>query len=161
MNPANGVQYNVNVMTPQYKMNTIDQLQGTPISVPSSGAGPAPMQLFGNLSTQTRDVAPAVINHYNVAPVFDVFASADRRDLGGVAREVDRVIADARSSLPRGTTIVMRGQVQEMRTSFTGLGLGILFAILLVYIILVVNFQSWLDPLMHHHGAPRRARRNP
>ncbi len=148
VNPANGVQYNVNVMTPQYKMSTIDALEGTPISVPAAGASPAPMQLFGNLSTQTRDVAPAVINHYNVAPVFDVFASADRRDLGGVAREVDKVIEDARKSLPRGTTVVVRGQVQEMRTSFTGLGLGILFAILLVYIILVVNFQSWLDPLI-------------
>jgi multidrug efflux pump subunit AcrB len=148
VNPANGVQYNVNVMTPQYKMNTIDELQGTPISVPGEGSTPAPMQLFGNLSTQSRDIAPAVVNHYNVAPVFDVFASADRRDLGGVAREVDKVIADATKTLPRGTTIAMRGQVQSMRSSFTGLGLGILFAILLVYIILVVNFQSWLDPLI-------------
>ena len=144
VNPANGVQYNVNVMTPQYRMNTVDALQGTPISVP----GPAPTQLFGNLSTQYRDVAPAVVNHYNVAPVFDVFAGTDRRDLGGVARDVDKVMADAQKTLPRGTTLVMRGQVQNMRTSFTGLGLGILFAILLVYIILVVNFQSWLDPLI-------------
>jgi multidrug efflux pump subunit AcrB len=144
VNPANGVQYNVNVMTPQYKMNTIDALQSTPISVP----GVAAMQLFGNLSTESRDVAPAVINHYNVAPVYDVFAGTDRRDLGGVAGAVDEVIAKAKSTLPRGTTLVMRGQVQSMRTSFTGLGLGILFAILLVYIILVVNFQSWLDPLI-------------
>ena len=144
VNPVNGVQYNVNVMTPQYKMNTIDALKNTPISVPSQG----PMQLFGNLSTESRDVAPAVINHYNVAPVYDVFAGTDRRDLGGVAREVDKVIDHARKNLPRGTTIVMRGQVDSMRTSFTGLGLGILFAILLVYIILVVNFQSWLDPLI-------------
>jgi multidrug efflux pump subunit AcrB len=89
-----------------------------------------------------------VINHYNVAPVYDVFAGTDRRDLGGVAGAVDEVIAKAKSTLPRGTTLVMRGQVQSMRTSFTGLGLGILFAILLVYIILVVNFQSWLDPLI-------------
>ena len=144
VNPANGVQYNVNVMTPQYRMNTVDALQGTPISVP----GRAPTQLFGNLSTQYRDVAPAVVNHYNVAPVFDVFAGTDRRDLGGVARDVDKVMADAQKTLPRGTTLVMRGQVQNMRASFTGLGLGILFAILLVYIILVVNFQSWLDPLI-------------
>ncbi len=146
VNPANGVQYNVNVMTPQYKMSTVDQLQGTPVSI--TGSAPAPMQLFGNLSTQWRDVAPAVINHYNVAPVFDVFAGTDRRDLGGVASEVDKIIANAQKTLPRGTSLVMRGQVQSMRTSFTGLGLGILFAILLVYIILVVNFQSWLDPLI-------------
>jgi multidrug efflux pump subunit AcrB len=146
VNPANGVQYNVNVMTPMYKMSTVDQLQGTPVSITGSAA--APMQLFGNLSTQWRDVAPAVVNHYNVAPVFDVFASTDRRDLGGVASEVDKIIANAQKTLPRGTSLVMRGQVQSMRTSFTGLGLGILFAILLVYIILVVNFQSWLDPLI-------------
>jgi multidrug efflux pump subunit AcrB len=144
VNPANGVQYNVNVMTPMYKMNTVEALENTPISVPHDGA----TQLFGNLSTESRGVAPAVVNHYNVAPVYDVFAGTDRRDLGGVAKEVDRIIADARKSLPRGTTIVMRGQVESMRTSFTGLALGILFAILLVYIILVVNFQSWLDPLI-------------
>jgi multidrug efflux pump subunit AcrB len=144
VNPLNGVQYNVNVMTPQYKMSSVDALQSTPISVP----GVAPMQLFGNLSSEYRDIAPAVINHYNVAPVYDVFAGTDRRDLGGVASDVDKVIAKAQATLPRGTTLVLRGQVQSMRTSFTGLGLGILFAILLVYIILVVNFQSWLDPLI-------------
>ncbi len=144
VNPANGVQYNVNVMTPMYKMNTVEALNNTPISTPREG----PTQLFGNLSTESRGVAPAVVNHYNVAPVYDVFAGTDRRDLGGVASEVDKIIVNARKSLPRGTTIVMRGQVESMRTSFTGLALGILFAILLVYIILVVNFQSWLDPLI-------------
>ncbi len=143
VNPANGVQYNVSIMTPQYRMGTVDALQSTPISV----AGGAPQQ-FGNLSTETRDVAPAVVNHYNVQPVFDVYASADRRDLGGVARDIDAIIAKAQPTLPRGTQVVMRGQVQSMRSSFTGLGLGIVFAILLVYIILVVNFQSWLDPLI-------------
>jgi len=144
VNPVNGVQYNVNVMTPQYKMNTVDALNNTPISTPHD----APTQLFGNLSTESRGVAPAVVNHYNVAPVYDVFAGTDRRDLGGVAHDVDQIIVNARKNLPRGTTIVMRGQVESMRTSFTGLAFGILFAILLVYIILVVNFQSWLDPLI-------------
>ncbi len=144
VNPANGVQYNVNVMTPMYKMNTVEALNNTPISTPRNGA----TQLFGNLSTESRGIAPAVVNHYNVAPVYDVFAGTDRRDLGGVASEVDKIIVNARKNLPRGTTIVMRGQVESMRSSFTGLGLGILFAILLVYIILVVNFQSWLDPLI-------------
>ncbi len=144
VNPENGVQYNVNVMTPMYKMNTVEAVNNTPISTPHDGA----TQLFGNLSTESRDVAPAVVNHYNVAPVYDVFAGTDRRDLGGVASDVDKIIVNARKNLPRGTTIVMRGQVESMRTSFTGLGLGILFAVLLVYIILVVNFQSWLDPLI-------------
>ncbi|MGH7655702.1 MAG: efflux RND transporter permease subunit, partial [Gemmatimonadaceae bacterium] len=144
VNPANGVQYNVNVMTPQYRMNSVDALNNTPISTPRD----APTQLFGNLSTESRGIAPAVVNHYNVAPVYDVFAGTDRRDLGGVAHDVDQVIVNARKNLPRGTTIVMRGQVESMRSSFTGLAFGILFAILLVYIVLVVNFQSWLDPLI-------------
>ena len=144
LDPRNGVQYAVNVMTPQYKMGTVDAVTSTPITAP----GLATPQLFGNLATQSRGVGPGVVNHYNVQPIFDVYASADRRDLGGVARQVDEIIAKARGSLPRGTTINVRGQVQSMRDSFTGLGLGILFAIVLVYIILVVNFQSWLDPLI-------------
>jgi multidrug efflux pump subunit AcrB len=144
VNPVNGVQYNVSVMTPQYKMGTMEELQNTPIAV----TGQAAPQLLGNLVTTSRGVTPAVVNHYNVQPVYDVYASADRRDLGGVAREIDRVIAQESARLPKGTQVVMRGQVQSMRSSFTGLGLGIVFAILLVYVILVVNFQSWLDPLI-------------
>jgi CzcA family heavy metal efflux pump len=144
INPANGVQYNVSVMTPQYKMGTIGALENTPITAPNAGEP----QLFGNLATEQRGVAPAVVNHYNVQPVYDVYASADRRDLGGVARDIDHIIAKVTPTMPRGTQITVRGQVQSMRTSFIGLGLGILFAILLVYIILVVNFQSWLDPLI-------------
>lgn len=142
--PVNGVQYNVSVMTPQYRMSTMEELQSTPIGV----AGQAQPQTFGNLSAVSRGVAPAVVNHYNIQPVFDVYASTDRRDLGGVAHAIDEIVAREHASLPKGTEVVMRGQVQSMRSSFTGLGLGIVFAILLVYIILVVNFQSWLDPLI-------------
>jgi CzcA family heavy metal efflux pump len=142
VDPRNGVQYAVNVMTPQYKMGTIDAVTSTPITTPGHGTP----QLFGNLATSSRGTSAAVVNHYNVQPIFDVYASADRRDLGGVARAVDKIIAREQGNLPRGTTISVRGQVQSMRSSFTGLGLGILFAIVLVYIILVVNFQSWVDP---------------
>jgi multidrug efflux pump subunit AcrB len=142
--PVNGVQYAVSVMTPQYRMSTMEELQGTPIGV----SGQAQPQTFGNLSVVSRGVAPAVVNHYNIQPVFDVYASTDRRDLGAVAHAIDGIVARERGNLPKGTDVVMRGQVQSMRTSFTGLGLGIVFAILLVYIILVVNFQSWLDPLI-------------
>ena len=131
-------------MTPQYKNATLDQFEATPVSVIG---GPQP-QLFQNLTTLTRTTIPAVVNHYNIAPVVDVLLAADQRDLGGVAGGVDAVIAKAQSSLPRGSTIVMRGQVDSMRTSFTGLELGIVFAVLLVYILLVVNFQSWVDPLI-------------
>ncbi|MEP6619969.1 MAG: efflux RND transporter permease subunit [bacterium] len=144
LNPANGVQYAVSVMTPQYKMGTLSDLENTPIGALGSNIS----QTFGNLSTTTRGETPAVVNHYNVQPVFDVYASADRRDLGAVASAIDQVIDRNRPSLPRGSQITMRGQVQSMRSSFTGLGLGIIFAILLVYIILVINFQSWLDPLI-------------
>lgn len=142
--PVNGVQYAVSVMTPQYKMGTMEELQSTPIGV----AGRAQPQTFGNLATVSRGESPAVVNHYNIQPVFDVYASTDRRDLGSVAHAIDEIIAREHDALPKGTEVVMRGQVQSMRTSFTGLGLGIVFAILLVYIILVVNFQSWLDPLI-------------
>jgi multidrug efflux pump subunit AcrB len=144
LNPANGVQYNVNVMTPQYKMGDMQALANTPVAV----SGLSAPQLFGNLTTSSRGVTPAVVNHYNVQPVYDVYASADRRDLGSVASAIDDIIAQERTRLPKGTVITMRGQVLSMRSSFTGLALGIVFAILLVYIILVVNFQSWLDPLI-------------
>jgi multidrug efflux pump subunit AcrB len=147
LNPANGVQYGVSVMTPQYKMGTMEDLQRTPIGG-QSAAAQGNLQLFGNLATSTRGVTPAVVNHYNVQPVFDVFASADRRDLGSVARAIDDIVAKATPTFPKGTTVTMRGQVESMRTSFKGLGLGILFAILLVYLVLVVNFQSWVDPLI-------------
>ena len=153
LNPANGVQYAVSVMTPQYKMASLDELEATPVAI----AGTLTPQTFGNLASSSRGTTPAVVNHYNVQPVFDVFASADRRDLGGVARAIDAIIAKERDALPKGSQITMRGQVQSMRTSFTGLGLGIIFAILLVYIVLVVNFQSWLDPLIIIMALPGRA----
>jgi multidrug efflux pump subunit AcrB len=132
------------VMTPQYKNTSMDQFESTPVSVVGS---PQP-QLFQNLTSVARTTIPAVVNHYNITPVVDVLLGADQRDLGGVAGDVDAVLAKAKSSLPRGSTMVMRGQVDSMRTSFSGLELGIVFAVVLVYILLVVNFQSWLDPLI-------------
>ena len=144
LDPQNGVQYPVNVMTPQYKNTSMDEFEATPVSV----AGLPQPQLFRNLTSVTRTTIPAVVNHYNITPVVDVLLGADQRDLGGVAGDVDAVLAKVQSSLPRGSTLVMRGQVDSMRTSFTGLELGIVFAIVLVYILLVVNFQSWLDPLI-------------
>jgi multidrug efflux pump subunit AcrB len=144
LDPNNGVQYPVSVMTPQYKNATMDELNATPVSA----AGLPEPQLFKNLTVINRTTIPAVVNHYNITPVVDVLLATDQRDLGGVAGDVDAVIAKAQSALPRGSTILMRGQVASMRTSFIGLELGILFAVLLVYILLVVNFQSWIDPLI-------------
>ncbi len=141
---TNGVSYSVIVMTPQYKMSSLEQLAHTPVT--ASGL-PSP-QLFTNLASERRVITPAVVNHYNTVPVNDVFLSADRRDLGGVAADVGRIIDSLRPSLPKGSTITMRGQIASMRSSFLGLGLGVLFAIVLIYLLLVINFQTWLDPLV-------------
>lgn len=144
LNPENGVSYIVAVQTPQYKMDSVDALTRTPITA----TGLTQPQLLSNLATVEHDKTMAVVNHYNVQPTFDVYANVQGRDLGGVAREIDRVIAEMQPKLPRGTSIVMRGQVESMRSSFVGLGFGLLFAILLVYFLMVVNFQSWLDPFI-------------
>jgi multidrug efflux pump subunit AcrB len=141
---TNGVSYNVIVMTPQYKMSSLDQLAQTPVTSPTL---PSP-QLFTNLAAGHRDITPAVVNHYNTMPVNDVYLNVDRRDLGGVAADVGRAIDSLRPSLPKGSTITMRGQIASMRSSFLGLGLGVLFAIALIYLLLVINFQTWLDPLV-------------
>jgi multidrug efflux pump subunit AcrB len=95
-----------------------------------------------------RGYGPVIVNHYNVAPVFDVYSNVDRRDLGSIGKEVERIVDEERSSLPRGTTLVLRGEYATMRSSFLRLGLGIIFAVVLVYLLMAVNFQSWLDPFI-------------
>lgn len=145
LNPVNGVNYQVAVQTPTYRIDSFDALQRTPIS---SLTGNGQTQLLSNLATLRRGVSTAVVNHYNVQPVFDIYANVDQRDLGGVADQVDKIIKDVSKKLPKGASLVMRGQVETMRSSFLRLGIGIVFAILLVYLLIVVNFQSWLDPLI-------------
>jgi multidrug efflux pump subunit AcrB len=148
LNPQNGVTYSVFVRTPQYRINSLDTLQSTPtIGTSPAGTSAAP-QLLGNVASLERTTAPAVINHYDVQPVLDVYASVQDRDLGGVAGDVDKILADVQKQLPRGTTTAVRGQVQTMRSSFTGLAVGLIFAAVLVYILIVINFQSLLDPLI-------------
>jgi multidrug efflux pump subunit AcrB len=145
LNPLNGVNYQVAVQTPQYRVDSIDAIRRTPITSAVGGN----TQLLDNLLDGVhRGVTTTLISHYNVQPVFDVFANTDQRDLGGVATDVRKVIADAENTLPKGTTLVLRGQVETMQTSFRRLGFGMLFAILLVYLLMVVNFQSWLDPFI-------------
>jgi len=143
LDPKNGVSYPIAVQTPQYQMNTIGTLQSTPIT--SNGTG---MQLLSNLANVKRDKSIQNINHYNVQPVFDVYANVQNRDLGGVSRDINKILAKYEGHLPRGSSLTVRGQVQSMNDSFIGLGIGIVFAILLVYLLLVVNFQSWLDPFI-------------
>jgi multidrug efflux pump subunit AcrB len=104
--------------------------------------------MLSNLAGVTRGVSPAIINHYNVQPVFDVYANLDRRDLGGVGSEVQKIVKNMESKLPRGTTIAVRGQISTMENSFYRLGLGMAFAVILVYLLMAVNFQSWLDPFI-------------
>jgi len=138
-----GVPYVVATLTPQYRVDTMRSVQGIPVI----GRNGQP-QILDNVASITREAGPAVVNHYDIMPVIDIYASAQDRDLGGVAAGVSKVIDDFKSQLPRGTTIVMRGQVATMRTSFAGLAIGLFFSIVLVYLLMVVNFQSWSDPFI-------------
>jgi multidrug efflux pump subunit AcrB len=145
LNPQNGVNYQVAVQTPQYAVPTFDAMQRTPVT---AVAGGRTTQLLDNLASLERTTSPEIESHYDVQPVMDVYASPDRRDLGGFAVDVNSIIEKARRTLPRGTTIELRGQVDTMQTSFTRLGLGMVFAILLVYLLMAINFQSWMDPFI-------------
>lgn len=171
----NGVNYNVGVQTPQYRVDSLDALLRTPVTsgnVPISsnsasgnayvGASPngasqaygnpgamaGRAQLLSNLVTVKRGYAPVIVNHYNVWPVFDVYANVDRRDLGGVGSAVEKIMQEETPHLPRGTTLDLRGQYDTMRSSFFRLGLGMIVAVILVYLLMSVNFQSWVDPFI-------------
>src|SRR5271154_4169804 len=144
LDTQNGVNYQVAAQTPQYKIDTFDAMQRTPITAPTGGT----QQLLSNLAQLKRNNSPEIESHYDIQPVIDVFASPDQRDLGGLAKDIESIIAKMRTNLPRGTAIELRGQVDTMRTSFTRLGLGMIFAVVLVYLVMAVNFQSWLDPFI-------------
>ncbi|MBU9369829.1 efflux RND transporter permease subunit [Burkholderia multivorans] len=160
LDPRNGVSYPVLVQTPQYTVNSLQALANVPLPTsaaraPQTPAGGAPAQnLLGALGTFSRATQQAVVSHYNVQPVLDIFASVQGRDLGGVTADVTKLVDDARAQLPPGSSIVLRGQVQAMHESFTGLLGGLVLAISLVYLLMVVNFQSWLDPLVIVGGLP-------
>jgi len=139
-----GVQYLVAVQTPQYQNNSFDAVARTPLSTPGT-YGP---QLLSNVAAISRSVAPANITHYNAARTFDVQANVDGTDLGSVSSAITQIVERIKPSLPRGTTIKVKGQVESMESSFAGLGYGLIFSVVLVYLLMVVNFQSWLDPLV-------------
>ena len=145
LDPKNGVSYNVAVQTPQYRVDSFQALQNTPVSGSASGAPP---QILGNLVNTSTVARPALVSHYNAQPMINVYAAVDGRDLGAVSDEVIKRVDAIQKDLPRGSETVIRGQVQTMRDSFTGLGLGLIGAIVLVYLLIVVNFQSWLDPFI-------------
>jgi len=154
LNPQNGVNYIVAVQTPQTRIASVDAMKNIPISAggasTSGTATPTAPQLLSNLAQIDHTTSPAITNHYNVQPVYDVFVSTHARDLGAVSRDIETVLDKYRKPgvLPPGTQLSVRGQVKSMQDSFTGLGLGMIFAVLLVYLLMVVNFQSWLDPFI-------------
>jgi multidrug efflux pump subunit AcrB len=145
INPQNGVDYPIIVQAPEYRMSSTADLFGTPVH---AGGGRAADQLLTNVARLDRGSTASVVNHYNVQPLYDVYANVQDRDLGSVAADVRRVVDDFRSRLPKGSFFETRGQVETMRTSFIGLGAGMIFAVVLVYFVMVVNFQSWLDPFI-------------
>jgi multidrug efflux pump subunit AcrB len=145
VDPKNHVSYQIATQTPQYRADTLQGLANLPIT----GADPsAPPSLMASLVSMRRGTGMAVVSHYNVAPVIDIFGTVAGRDLGGVATDINKAIEAARPQLPRGSQVIVRGQVQTMRASYIGLLGGLAFSIVLVYLLIVVNFQSWLDPFI-------------
>ena len=157
LDPRNGVSYAVTTMVPQYDVDSLDALRNLPVAPTAATATPAGAPAgyqLGSIGSLTRSTQQAVVSHYDVEPVIDIFASVQGRDLGGVAGDVRHAIDGVRPSLATGSGIVLRGQVQSMQSSFAGLGAGLLFAIVFVYLLMVVNFQSWLDALIIVSGLP-------
>ena len=151
VDPRNGVSYSIATQTPQYRASSIQDLVNTPVT----GTNPnAPPSLMASLVSMQRGSGMAVVSHYNVAPTIDIFGSVDGRDLGGASQDINKIIDSMRSQLPRGSQVIVRGQVQSMRSSYVGLLVGLLFAILLDYLLIVVNFQSWVDPFIMISALP-------
>jgi multidrug efflux pump subunit AcrB len=144
LNWKNGVSYNLVTQTPQYSIQSLEDLQNTPLNA-ASAARP---EILADVASIKRANEMEVINHYNIRRVVDIYAAVRGRDLGAVGREVTRIVDANRKSLPRGSFIIIRGQLQTMRTSYLGLLGGLVFSVILVYLLIVVNFQSWLDPFI-------------
>jgi multidrug efflux pump subunit AcrB len=144
VDPQLGISYLVETRTPTYRLDSVDAVNGLPLTSQRN----AGLQLLSNVATVERGVTPEAANHVNVQPTFDVYANVQGRDLGSVAAEINRLLDEYRAKLAPGNTLTMRGQVESMESAFRRLGLGIVFAAVLVYLLMVVNFQSWLDPFI-------------
>ena len=144
LNPRNGVSYPIVAQTPQYRLDSLSRMENIPVTGSSGGD----MQVLGGLGTFQRDNSDAVVTHYAIQPSFDVFATTQGRDLGAVAAGVREVLEATAPDRPKGATILLRGQAQTMTTAFSGLFFGLLAAIVLIYLLIVVNFQSWVDPFV-------------
>jgi multidrug efflux pump subunit AcrB len=143
LNPENGVNYSIVMQTPQYQVDSLNALQNLPIT-----AAGAPPQVLGAIADIKRVAVPAVYSHYNIQPVIQIYATTQDRDLGAVAADVQQVINDTASEAPKTADVVMLGQVKTMNNSFNGLFFGLAAAIVLIYLLIVVNFQSWADPFV-------------
>jgi multidrug efflux pump subunit AcrB len=151
LDPKTRVSYPIATQTPQYRTSSLPDLVNTPVT----GTNPAaPPSVMASLVSMQRGSSMALVSHYNVAPVIDIYGSFSGRDLGGVSRDINKVIDSMRSQLPRGSRVVVRGQVRTMRSSYIGLLVGLVFAIFLDYLLIVVNFQSWLDPFIMISALP-------
>jgi len=151
VDPKNHVSYQIATQSPQYRTNSLQEL----VNIPITGTNPsAPPSLMASLVSVQRGAGMAVVSHYNVAPVIDIFGAATGRDLGSVASDLNQIIDATRHELPRGSRVVVRGQVDTMRSSYIGLLSGLAFSIVLVYLLIVVNFQSWLDPFIMISALP-------
>lgn len=144
VDPKNGTQYQVATQTPQYRLQNLNDLGNTPLSGGIDGSS----QLLSNLADIHRSVAPAVVSHYNATPAIDIYGSVQGADLGYVSTQINKVIAESSKDLPKGSHVLLRGQSQTMKASFNGLLIGLIGAIILVYMLIVVNFQSLLDPFI-------------
>jgi multidrug efflux pump subunit AcrB len=139
LNPATGLQYPLVAQAPQYRMTSLQDLQNLPITTASQ------QQILGGLASITRGFAPAVVVHRDAQPIIDIYGAAQDRDLGSINKDIDAAIAKWDGKLPKATHITVRGQVQTMTSSYTGLAIGFVGAIALVYLLIVINFQSWTD----------------
>jgi len=144
VDPKNGVSYQINGQVPQEQINSLEALRNLPILGSNTGS----LQILGNVANISRSETSMVVDHYNIAPVINIYANVDGKDLGYVAGQVNHLVEEARGKLPRGSFINLRGQVLTMQDSFAGLGLGLMFSIVLIYLLMVVNFHSWVDPLI-------------
>jgi CzcA family heavy metal efflux pump len=145
LNPQNGVSYPIVMQTPQYSLDSLPDLENVPIS-PSTGA--AGSQILGGLATVSRAATNAVVSQYNIQSMVEIYATTQDRDLGAVAADIQKIIEANKKFLPKASTTALLGQVQTMNNAFSGLILGLLGAIVLIYLLIVVNFQSWSDPFV-------------
>jgi len=153
LNPKNGVSYQLATESPQYQIDSLQALQNIPLAN-GSVVSNTQAQILGSLGSLSRAAQDAVVSHYNVQPVIDIYGAAQGRDLGGVASDISRIVDGAKKELAPGSSIVIRGQVATMQSSFAGLLRGIVFAVVLVYLLMVINFQSWIDPFIIITGLP-------